>query len=154
MFTFFSCLSMVAIAQKPPFVQLPQQHAAPAKTGEPLYVETTKYLKYAPDKAHEDKQIRYDVMDKVWLIFTSTDSNNVEAFVYDYDPVGNMIKKINLVMRQDVLDRHGYYVYKFIYTTFTYDPANTPSVSKVNHPPSMELFSETIQKIADRLDKK
>ncbi len=136
-------MSNVVLAQKP------QQHSAPAR-GEALYVETTKYLPYMPAKGYEDKQIRYDPANRMWLTFTSQDSNTVEAWIYDYDPAGNMTMKANILMHQGVPERHGYYVYKFSYVTYTYDKANR-LITTVSRYASEELFGECIQKIADRL---
>ena len=136
------------LAQKPPFVQL-SHNSTPVKS-EPLYVETTKYLTYIPAKGREDKQIRYDRVSRMWLTFISYDSSNVEAWVYDYDPVGNMTKKMNVVMHLGVPERYGYYVYKFSYVTYTYDAANRLTSTK-DHPPTTELFGEIITKIGDRL---
>ena len=61
--------SVHTYAQEPSFVEFAKHTRSPSK-GVPLYVETTKYLKYAPGKGHEEKQIRYDKVGRMWLTFS------------------------------------------------------------------------------------
>ena len=118
-----------------------------------FFIEAPEYAGYATQSGTTNVHYLHDPLSRLILSFSLTDSVFIEAWVYDYDPVGNLLKKIHVSMLQDKDKKDRYNVQAFEYTTLVYDKANA-LVCTNQFPLNKKLLRETKKKISERLSQK